>query len=250
MRLLAVVLAVFAVACQNNNGSNLPVNVGGGGFGGGGGFIDASVTGDSDAGAQYRVCLLTTDARGLNACALDSAGGLMVTLGSGSDAETATTMDDGSFVIDIPSGTGLYWTVTGSLVYPSTMLLGGTTIIPVLTQDLYLDRLEASNGVMDISADGGVFIKVVDSTGSPVAGATAQLSTDNTYGAFYDNASSANDWNTGSMGTGTDGTIWFPTVLTDSVTVQVTPAADSSPSMYTLPIEAQTLTMFVAVVST
>jgi hypothetical protein len=244
----AVLLLV--AACQATNGDDYPVGPGGGGgpiVSGGGGANDAGVDGgDGDAGVQLtgKVCLLTDlrDVTNLTDCDDSNAfaRGLIVTLGN----RTATTTNGGAFTITAPRGAGFTWTVRGPVdqrIIRSVMPFGTDNVIPAITFDDYEDLLETNIATV-AEGQGSVVMRVVRGVaGVPqVIGTTAGQEI-----VLYDSATSADIWNSGTVGTGAAGVVWMPgvevpspqTSLTINLTQQGTPLA--SPQVI---VEDQTIT--------
>ncbi|HTR50146.1 MAG TPA: hypothetical protein VMJ10_05510 [Kofleriaceae bacterium] len=244
---VAAGFAVVVGACQNNGASNLPVNPGGGGGGGIGMHDDGGVDASDAGGTQLRVCMLT-DPRGLNDCAMTGVAGLMVTLGSGSAAPTATTADDGSFTMQLSSGS-FTWSVvdpTGTLIVPTIMPASGGSIIPVITQLAY-SSLQTANSVSPDPSSADVFLRV-DAGAVPLQGVSVVSSLPpSPYVAFYDGSSNAKwtDGTTTGAATGAKGTMWLPDLPTTSgsATITFVTSGDAPQQMVTVPIQPGTITM-------
>jgi len=250
-QIVAALCVVVFGACQNNEASNLPVNPGGGGPGGGGLHLDGGRDSSDGARTTFKVCLLT-DPRGLDACAPNGAANLTVTLGSGSNAPTATTADDGSFTIQVPSGNGLVWYVTSTgttPIMPTMMPATGGSIIPAVTQDAY-NTLYQANPPLSVDATAADVFMRVDINGNPVIGATASSSPAGTYPPLYDGASSQKwvDSTLANAATGTAGTVWFPALpgASSSADLTVLPSVDDTKQTFTVPIQAGWITMLFA----
>ncbi len=187
-------LAMFglgALAACASSGSDYPVTTQGGG--GGGGASTPTIAG--------RVCLVT-DARNLTSCAPTGAGGLDVAIGSG----TATTLDDGSFVMNTPtSGNTSLISVSGNGIIPSNQALTANAQIPVIEQALF-DQMMAQNGITTTAGSGSIMATVVRG-GKPVTGVTATATPSPAFGPFYD-GTSPTAWTLNP--TGTMGVVWFP----------------------------------------
>jgi hypothetical protein len=174
---LALLFALALAACQSS-GDDYPVLNGGGGTGrggtggnGGGGGSDAGA-GDGGLTLRGRVCRLA-DLRNLgNTGACDSlgVGGLTVTLGIGPSTtpgtRSATTVDDGSFLIAAPTGAGFTWHVFGGagtgLITRSAMPFGTDNTIPVISDDRY-NLLLGGSGATVTDLQGSIFLHVVQS---------------------------------------------------------------------------------------
>jgi hypothetical protein len=227
---------VLVAACSSTN--NYPVLGGGGGggnSGGGdaGGQIDAPTDGASDAvpgdGGTIvgRVCLLS-DLRDLTTCASTGAAGLTVTLGSGSATTgSATTTDDGSFMLMKPAATaGLLWQVTGATIVTSSMAFGAQTRIPAVTSSDYA-ALQGGNGVVAAIGQGAVMARITQA-GSPLAGATASASPASQQYQVYYAGSNATQW--GKSATDTTGTAWLPGFASTQPAVVTVAASGGTPS--------------------
>lgn len=188
-------LALFAfgaLAACATSGEDYPVTTQGGGAAGGGA---------STPTIAGRVCLVT-DARNLTSCATTGAGGLNVSIGSG----TATTLDDGSFVMNTPtSGNTSMISVSGNGIVASNQALTANAQIPVIQQALF-DQMMAQNGITTTDGSGSIMATVVRG-GKPVGGVTATATPSPAFGPFYD-GTSPTAWTLNP--TGTMGVVWFP----------------------------------------
>jgi hypothetical protein len=243
VRLLVLPLAALAVACPAQH-DDLPVTPGGGGGHGGtsgGGVLDAAPDSTTDGSTAGRVCL-AADPRALDSCAGTGAGGLTVTLGSGS----ATTAADGTFALLAPTTSDLVWTVSGSAIMTSMMPFGPSATIPALSTNTY-ENLTTGNGVEPIAGEGDVFVQITQG-GSALAGAKVSVSPPPAYAPYYDGNSSTT-WNQNF--TGSYGVAWVPGITSGVATVTVQPPATGSGSalMLTAMIGDQTLTFTVATIT-
>lgn len=202
-----IIAVLLAVAACGDDGSFLPVNPGGGGPGGGSN-PDAAVGGDGGGDIAGRVCVIV-DARALGTCASTGAGGLTVQLGT----ETATTIDDGSFVITRPSGTNLVWRVSGTDIESSALPLASSSTIPAIDSLVYDDMLAITNATLGA---GGALIARVGRNGSPVAGVVATASPSPSSEIYYDGASTL-EWQLDA--TGGNGIVWIPSIASGTASL-------------------------------
>lgn len=238
---LALLAAATAFTACSPASDKLPVTGGGGGGGTGGhgsGVLDAAADAVGDGGTTGRVCLLA-DPRMLDSCASTGAGGLTVTLGSGS----ATTADDGTFSLVVTPSSDLVWQASGSAIMTSLVPYGPSTTIPALSTTTYED-LTTGNGVVPVAGEGDVFVQISEG-GSALAGAKVSVSPPPAYAPYYDSSSSTT-WNQNF--TGMYGVAWVPGIGSGTATVTVTPPSGSgSAFMVSGPVGDQTLTFITAV---
>jgi hypothetical protein len=117
MRWLLVVAVIALAGCPDNSADGFPVRPGGGGPGGGEDGADARPS-DANPLVAGQVCVIA-DLRQWDTttmCAGTGFAGLTVTIG----ARTATTADNGSFLIDPPDPTATRIVVTGAGVVASS----------------------------------------------------------------------------------------------------------------------------------
>jgi hypothetical protein len=166
MRALLLV-ALLVAACKIEDKDRAPTVPGGPSGTGSGANIDARED-DGDGGAAIvgRVCLVTDLRQPATDCANTGAGDLTVTLGS----KTTTTVEDGTFSIEPPSGSNLTWRVTGADIVTSVTPFSVDTVIPTIDTDVYTDLL-STNGVILIAGQGSVVGRVVQGAGAGRAGA-------------------------------------------------------------------------------
>jgi hypothetical protein len=232
-----LLLVVGLVACRNSD-ENFPVTPGGGGHGGSVPGADASFDVGDGGNFLGKVCLISDPRLPTSGCATTGAGGLIVSLGS----NTATTADDGSFVIAATAATGAVWTVTGANIVPTVAPFTALAVIPALLAVPFAD-LENANGVVPTPGNGAVFVRVVQNS-TAVAGATAIATNQLQYATLYDPASGL-VWNANA--TGALGVAWLPGVLAGSQTVTVTPPAPAQPVVLSnVPIVEGALTFITA----
>ncbi len=241
-----VALLIFAVACKQGSGDDFavlppdpvpPPNPAADAAIGDGGVDAAAI--DAEVGISGRVCLIS-DPRAQSTCKATGAGGFVVTI----DTKTATTADDGSFVIAMPTGTDLLWQVSSTKLETSVMPFGTVNQIPAMLLDDYVN-LEGDNGaeVQDITS-GEVFVSVVHA-GAPLANAKAGASPQAAYGPFYD-SSSAIAWNSGPTdGTGAAGIAWFAGIEQGAATLSVTPMSGTLIPVPNVPVVASAITWIV-----
>ncbi|MDQ3368406.1 MAG: hypothetical protein M3680_23520 [Myxococcota bacterium] len=227
------VLVLALAACEAEDPNDYPINPGGGGGGGGGIGRDAGVDATGDGGTLLvgRVCLVS-DLRALANCANVGAAGLLVTVGN----RTAITSETGAFALVPPTGSGLYWRVTGAAIVPSVMELGATPVIPAIGSDAYLD-LQTTNGVILSPGQGSVVLRVTRG-GAPLAGAIVVASPVPQYPTFYDGAN-AMVWDEDA--TGGAGVAWLPGASTGTAAITITPPSGAAVADV-LPVEDQAIT--------
>jgi hypothetical protein len=204
----SVLICVLLAAACSPASTDYPVGVGGGGVGGGGGGRGGGPDGGSGSGSGSgsdmiagRVCLLG-DARDFSSCATTGADGITVALPG---VTPATTLADGTFVIPRPVGSDLAWSLTGTLIMPSTIGFGASTTIPAITSDAFT-TLANNNGVVVDPGQGSILGEILTG-GVPAVVATAASTPVGEYPTFYSTALDMDDW----PGTVTDtfGTFWF-----------------------------------------
>jgi hypothetical protein len=229
---------VFAAACSGFDVPKLPVNPGGSGGGPGGAHGDAGAdSGDGGATLAGRVCLLP-DPRDLTACAATGAGGLTVALGS----QSATTADDGTFVIAAAQGTNLVWHVTGASIVTSVMPASLVASVPAIAVATF-GNLATSIGML-FNVDQGQLMATIVQAGAPLANAAATTSPAAQYPTLYDDPASASVW--GVKGTGAHGTAWVPGLDAGTAALSITPMGGSATAVGAFPIEASSITFVVA----
>jgi hypothetical protein len=198
------ICVLLAVACSPAS-TDYPVGVGpGGGGGGGGGHADSGVGSGSGSGSGSitgRVCLLT-DVRDFSSCATTGADGITVAL---SGVAAVTTIADGTFVIERPSGSDPVWSLTGTAIVPSTIGFGASTTIPAISTDAFT-TLADNNGVVVDPAQGSILGEILAGSDAAVL-ATVTTTSPGEYPTFYSSATDTFDW----PGTLTDtfGTFWM-----------------------------------------
>jgi hypothetical protein len=197
----SLVLALLALAaCVNSDADNdYPVAPQGGGTPGGGGTSAPALRG--------RVCLVT-DPRFLATCAETGAGGLTVAIGNG----TATTTDNGSFVMGTPTGGATSTvSVTGAGIVPATTPLTAAAQIPVLNQALF-DQMVLATGITTTNGSGSI-LATVRRGAEPVPGVTATATPSPAFGPFFDGTTP-----TGFTldPTGTQGVVFFSGAATNA----------------------------------
>lgn len=222
------------VACKASGGDDeFPVVPGG--PGGTGSLVDAAPpdTPPFEAGASIdgRVCVVV-DMRSLTSCLDSGAGGITVTLGT----KTATTANDGSFLIETPSGSQLVWRASGLDIVPSVMAFGPSTSIPAVGIQTYSDILGANSVVLQ-SGQGSIVARIVRN-GSPVVGATMSTSPVPQYATKYDGPT-ATAWT--ELKTAAAGVAWIPGAQATMNTVTVSPMTGTGANTM-LPVEDGAIT--------
>lgn len=227
---MRLVLLVLLVGCHP---SDMDYPVGGAGVHGGGGtlIVDAAMDGSATGPIAGTACVLT-DPRDLTSCATTGAAGLTVTLGTA----TATTADDGSFMIARPTTAGAVWVVTGSAmgVVESVTAFTGQTRIPVMDAAM-LTTLENVNGVQPAPGSGTLMARI-SRGGIPVAGEMARVipATIDPHGTLYDPANAPDAWATSA--TGPFGTAYAPGATTGTAMLVVSAAGTTQLTVSGIPI--------------
>jgi hypothetical protein len=206
----SVLCLALAVACSPAS-TNYPVGIGPGGPGGGdddSGSPDAGSGSGSGSGSgpiSGRVCLLT-DVRDFTSCATTGADGITVALPG---VTAVTTIADGTFVIQRPTGSDLVWSLTGTLIMPSTIGFGASATIPAISTDAF-NTLAANNSVVVDPDQGSILGEIFADTGSDDVPADLATTTSNPVGeytTFYSSATDKDDWP--GVATDTLGTFWI-----------------------------------------
>jgi hypothetical protein len=168
MKLLCAALLLTACALDEDR---LPIIPGSGASGTGipGEPMDATISG--------RVCM-AEDLIIRTPCT--ATGGLTVSLG---DVST-TTFDDGSFVLPVPTGSPLAFTVSGPGAITTTTPYSPSTTIPVVNADVWATML-ASNQI-SVPEGAGSILGTVMRDGAPVSGVTVVADPSGIAGPFYD----------------------------------------------------------------
>lgn len=200
IRAIAFAAAVAATACINGDDGNQHVIPSGGNF-----PVSSASTGATITG---RVCVITSDATALAACATTGAGGLTVRFGTA----IATTADNGTFVLSAAASPNIAFNVTGPAIVPSTRAFTVPTTIPVLTQQLF-DQVLAQNGIVLSGGTGSIFASVINSAGQPVSGVTVNATPSPLFGPFFDGTTPAGFT---LNGTGARGVVFLPGMSTAS----------------------------------
>jgi len=233
---MRLVIALVLVAGCRAESDEFAVSPGGGGGSigsGGSDEPDAGIDGN-DSGANGlvgRVCVLS-DLRQPSVCNPTGAGDIVVTLGT----RIATTLDDGAFVIQAPTGSNLVWHATGQQIVTSAQPFSTSTLVPAVTVAGYDDLLSA-NGILMVPGQGSIVAQVVQAT-NPVVDATATVSPVSQFALRYDGASSTT-WDQDA--TGTLGVVWITGAAVGPTTVRVTPPLGAAVNT-TLLVEDQAIT--------
>lgn len=242
---MKLALLVLVAACRASV-DDYPIGPGaeGSGQSGGGdaGTRDAADAADGDAGVQItgRVCLVT-DLRNPIACA-DTQVVRNITVSIGT-TRTATPNERGDFTISAPLG-AFTWRVTGRDVITSVVPFGADTRLPVISDLLYTDLLNA-NDVIRSDLQASVVVRVVSGV-LAVANVRAASVPATPDLARYDDANSLLDWRSDQIGTGPAGVAWLPDIplatdTTNVVTVKLTPPVGAVVSPQ-VPVENQAIT--------
>lgn len=215
-----VLLVVVGLIGCRNGGDDFPVTVGATGAGGTVPAVDARPDTGDGGNLLGRVCLITDPRQPTSACATTGAGGLIVTLG----ASSATTADDGTFVITASTATGLVWDVIGADIIESLSPFTAQAIVPAMPALPFVD-LETGNGIVPTPGHGAAFVRVVHG-GTPVAGATVVATGEDQYAPLYDPETGL-VW--GPTATGAFGMAWLPSLLAGTQDITVVPPGQGTP---------------------
>lgn len=198
---------------------------------------DSAVT---DGGAiAGRVCLTTDLRKPATGCAATGAAGISVVLGTA----MTTTSADGSFTILPPQGTGLVWRVSGENLVPSVIPLTTSTILPIVSDQTYLD-LSGGNSVIVNSGEGSIVLYVV-AAGAPLPGTTVTSNPVASYPALGDRTTASN-WVAGA--TGPLGVSWIPGIIAGPARLTVTPPPDADVISVDVPVVDGAITFATVVV--
>jgi len=208
---LSACLLLLLVGCTEQDGPKYDISTPSGP--GGNGSPSGSGTAARISG---RVCVLA-DPQILDACSIKGAGGLTVAMGSA----TATTSADGSFTIEPTPNEGnggsggtatAPFSVTGTGIVPSqrAMAANGSTIIPVMSNDLY-NQMVLATGITTEPDTGSVLASITTPTGFPKPGITATADPALAAGPYFD-ATGTSPWTLNA--TGARGVAYFPNIST------------------------------------
>ncbi|HEU4612992.1 MAG TPA: hypothetical protein VFS15_12970 [Kofleriaceae bacterium] len=238
-RLVALALVAQLGACEEAP-EMFPVTPGGPGTTGTSNQPDAAIdASDASTTISARVCLLLSDTDVQpRSCALTSAGGLTVALGT----ETAITNDDGTFTIMRPADTtGLVWRISGTNVFPSAVEFGTVLSLPVISAPAYQDMLAATDAAI-ANGDGALFVRVVRGAVA-VAGAVVSVNPPPTNDQIFYDGADPNIWET--TATGILGVAWVPSEIPG--TAQLTVTTGTSATVVTgIPVFQDTITFATA----
>lgn len=224
-------LLLALVACQSSDSDGFPVSPGGGG--GKGMMLDAGLAdASSDASAMVtgRICVIS-DLRGL-ACAASGADGITVTLGT----KTATTLANGAFTMETPSGSNLVWRANKAGFISSVMAFGPSNTIPMIRDQDYID-LQNANSVTLVRGEGSIVARVVRN-GVAVPEVIAAVSPTAQFATKYDGLTPS-AWT--ELETSAAGTVWIPGAVLGANVVTVTPESGAG-AMETVLVEDQAIT--------
>lgn len=231
----AIAVLTFAAACGGDDGG-FPIMPGGGGSGSAT-LPDAAIDEQGDAGTTItgRVCLIN-DARTPTSCASSGADGFIVYV----DTLQTTTAADGTFSLMRPTGSDLFWTITGAGIETSAMKYSatGTPTIPAISTLLYADMISATQPSIG-NTDGAVIARVTRA-GTPVSDVLVSASPVPSSGVYYDGAT-ATDWQ--DIGTGANGVAWIPGMPAGSATLAFdTGAGDPLSTVSGVPVFVDSIT--------
>ena len=239
-------LALGLVAACRASADDYPLGPGGsGGVNGGGtdaGLGDTGADADGDAGVQItgRVCVIT-DLRTPTVCSGADASKVTVSIGT---TRTATPNARGDFTINAPLGPFL-WRVSGTNFNTSIIPVSGDNTLPVVSDVLYMEMLEANHVVRSAEEVTSAVVRVVQGGTMPVVSVLATSNPATADLPLYD----ANDvliWRSDNLGTGTNGSVWLPDLPivsggTGAVTVTLKPPQGATVSTV-VPLVDQAIT--------
>ena len=180
------------------------------------------------------VCLLA-DPRNFTSCETTGAGGLTVALPG---VLAATTADDGTFAIAIPTGSNLAWTVTGANIMPSTIGFGASAIIPAIAT-VDFTNLADDNGVV-VDPGTGTILGQVSQNGTTATGVIAVSTPAGEYPTFYASATDPVIWSASS--TEAFGTFWMAGLAPGSTSIAFTPNGGTVEQIDNVPVVAGGIT--------
>ncbi|MEO8704964.1 MAG: hypothetical protein ABI867_33230 [Kofleriaceae bacterium] len=192
------------------------------------------------AEVMAHVCLVT-DLRNITTCDSGGPGAQLVTLGN----QVRTTSPNGTFMFVPPTGTDLFWHVSGNGIRSSRMNLrraaNGDLImpisIPVIGEAAY-QTLFAANGGVEAANQGALVIQFIrDAPPGPLAGVT--VSGIGTLEVLYDGVSPT-IWDTDE--TGPRGMAWIPSVPAGMHTYDAAPQIGNGPVDRPFVVEDATIT--------
>ncbi len=232
------VVALLLIGCKEPKDFD---PVGGGGPGGVTGLTDAPRDSETDAPTDAtlvtgRVCVVQ-DLRKLTVCDATNADDITVQIGT---AQATTATANGTFMIDLPSGTGLTWNVSHPDFMTAISQLGTSFTLNTIRTTDYANLLSDNGIILTGGQSSSVVVQVLDTNDAPLVGATAATSPGAQFQTRYDGNSAAT-WDQDS--TGAFGVAWLPGTTGTSTQLTVTPpSGGGSPVTLTIPLVPDAIT--------
>jgi hypothetical protein len=182
-----------------------------------------------------------TDLQHPTVCDGGNADKVTVSIGT---TRTATPNARGDFTINAPLGPFL-WRVSGTNFNTSIIPVSGDNTLPVVSDVLYMEMLEANHVVRSAEEVTSAVVRVVQGGTMPVVSVLATSNPATADLPLYD----ANDvliWRSDNLGTGTNGSVWLPDLPivsggTGAVTVTLKPPQGATVSTV-VPLVDQAIT--------
>jgi hypothetical protein len=229
-------LAVMLFAACTPDSTTYPIGGGpGGGAGGNGSGSGSGTTTDANIDVLEGLVCVLPDPRDFSTCLAAGAGGITVTVGTGS----AVTNDDGTFAIAPPSGTNLVWSVSGNTIMTSTIGFSTSAVIPAI-QSMTFETLTDENGIVFDPTQGTILGQVLHA-GSGVADTTAAAAPIGIYDTFYASPDDQADWLDATTTT-TFGTFLIAGLTPGIETLTLTPGVGSAVIVSDVPSGSGTIT--------
>lgn len=231
------VVALLLIGCREPKDFD---PLGGGGGSGMTGVPDAPPDTELDAptGANLvtgRVCVVQ-DLRKLTLCDATNADDIAVEIGT---AQVITATVNGTFMIDLPAGTGLTWKVSHPDFMTAISQLGTSFTLNTIRISEFSNLLSDNGVILTGGQSSSVVVQVLDTNDAPVVGATAVTSPAAQFQTRYD-GNSATTWDQDA--TGAFGVAWLPGTTGTSTQLTVTPPGGGSSVTLTLPLVPDTIT--------
>ena len=228
------VVALLLIGCKEYEDFP-PLGGGGGGTSGG---TDAVQDAETDAPTDAvlvtgRVCVVA-DLRQLTVCAPDNSDDIAVDLGTAH----GNTGPDGTFMIDLPAGTGLTWKVSHPDFMTAISEFGTSLTLNTMRANDFTELLNDNGVILTAGQSSSVVVQVLDASNAPIAGVTAGATPAAQFQTRYDGNSAAT-WDQDA--TGAFGVAWLPGTIGTSTQVTVTPPT-GTPVTLTLPLLPDAIT--------
>lgn len=229
------VVALLLIGCKKDYEDFTPVGGGGSGMTGVTDALrDSEIDTPTDAVFETgRVCVVA-DLRKLTVCDPNNSDDIAVDLGTAH----GNTGPDGTFQIDLPSGTGLTWKVSHPDFVTAISEFGPSLTLNTMRAAKF-DALLSTNGIiLTGGVSSSVVVQVLGAGNAPLAGATVATVPVALFAPRYD-GNSATIWDPGV--TGAFGVAWVPGTTGTSTELTVTPPT-GTPVMLTVPLLADAIT--------